>query len=347
MTAIRAAGCCCDQPKNVGIFCPNQLSFTRVTGQPSFGGYSIEQLYKNIYDNRGKGKVVRIDSEATLMSCGVAFFGVLTPTNLTGSSPLIKIVYTPEVVTTAPTNAQGGLSGYASGWWTSSSIGEALSKFVASGGRLVFIGEGYGVGSTPTVTNIALDHVNQVFVKSNNGNSSGVVQYAQAPQCNNCYGECFCVAGNCAKYTAIRSVVPNTPFSFYQNNGIYNSSGCYLSFFAPGSSNEIGPLVGSVGHGTAGTCGNPFVGPAYPVGHSALSGGYQMVVADVNCFMVSPVSVVNPFSTTSNGGQCPTSLTISSTINSACNPSGLFTGLSYFDINLPFLWTLNEKCPTC
>lgn len=347
MTAIRAAGCCCDPSGTVGVFCPDEASFKRTTGQPSFGGYSVEQLYKNIYDNKGKGSVVRIDSEATLMRCNVAFFGVLTPTNLASSSPLIKIVYTPEVVTTTPTNAQGGLSGYATQWWTSPTLVQALSKFVAKGGRLVFIGEGYGIGSSPTVTNIALDHVNGVLRKANNDSLAGVVQFAQAPQCNNCYGECFCVAGNCAKYTAIRAVYPDTPFSFYANNGIYNSSGCYLSFFAPGSSNETGPLVGAVGHGTAGTCGSPFAGAAYPVAHSALSGGYQMVVADVNCFMVSPVSVVNPFGATTNGGQCPASLLISSTINPACNPEGLFTGLSYFDVNLPFLWTLNEKCPTC
>jgi len=346
-------GCCCGDC-SVGIFCPTDVLYKN-TAAPGFSGRSIEQIYKSIYDDRGKGKVCRIDSEATLSQVNVAYFGILTPVNVVASPPT-RYVFRPNVVTSSPTT-NGVIHGYASPWWTSSSLGEALSKFVARGGRLVLIGDGYGnsaVGGPPVFSEAAVDHCNQVMIAANNGNSL-VSQFVNTNQCINCFGECFCTAGTCVKYSSVKQIDPGTPFSFYQDNGIYNASGCFVALFAPGNTNETFPLTPPIPHGSTNTCGSPLAQQVYPIAYTQLSGGHHMVVADVNCFMTSP-TIINIFNqggggcacgTNCNGGCCPTASTVPATLNSACNPTGIFTGLNYFDINLPFLWSLSGKCPTC
>lgn len=351
VTAIRAAGCCCEKG-NVGIFCPDDTLFKLTTNSPAILGHSLENIYKYIYDNRGKGKVVRIDSEQTLMDCSVAFFGVLTGANITGASPTMKMVFTPDTGVTSTGTTGNGLVRYPSPWWSSPTLSEALSKFVAKGGRLVLLGDGPGTSATNFQFRAsAVDNCNTMLFLANNQNNAGsCVQFVNPGVCSNCYGECFCTAGTCAKSTAVRKLFEGTPFSYYPNNGLWTDpegSGTYLAFFSNGSSNEFQLLVGGISYFGAASCGGALLGTYYPAAYSQLSGGYHIVISDVNCVLTSPIGISVFNQGGSNGGACPTGSTVPATLNSACNPNGMFTGLNYLDINLPFLWTLAQPCTTC
>jgi len=72
-----------------------------------------------------------------------------------------------------------------------------------------------------------------------------------------------------------------------------------------------------------------------------------MVVGDVNCFLTTPIPINILNQGTNNGGCTAGTNIVPATFNSECNPNGIFTGLNYFDINLPFLWSLVGKCQTC
>jgi hypothetical protein len=350
VTAIRAAGCCC-QKGNVGIFCPDDVLFKQGAVSPGLQGHSIENIYKFIYDNKNKGKVVRIDSEKTLMDCNVAFFGVLTGANSTASATSPKVVFSPATGASATGSTSNGLIRYTNPWWSSPSMSEALSKFVAKGGRLVLLGDGPGVNATPAFRAGAVSECNSILVAANNNNNaSSCVQFVNPPACTNCFGECFCTSPKCAKGTALRQVLPNTPFSYYPNNGIWTDpegSGTYLAFFFPGSSNEFQLLTGGVSYFSSNSCGGGSVGTYYPAAYSQLSGGYHIVISDVNCVLTSPVSIGIFSQLDPNDGGCPGTNQVDATINAACNPNGMFTGLNFLDINLPFLWTLAQPCTTC